>query len=58
VIEKREIPAHGQLPSDGKEHRAIIVTDANDIVLIFGTSSVALFLPYRSDSQAAPGRQG
>jgi hypothetical protein len=38
-----EIPAHGQLASDGKEHRAIIVTDANDIVLIFGTSSVAYF---------------
>jgi hypothetical protein len=38
-----EIPAYGQLWSDGKEHHMIMVTDANDVIVSFGTSSVAYF---------------
>jgi hypothetical protein len=38
-----EIPAHGQLVSDGEQHHAIAITDTNDIILIFGSSSVAYF---------------
>jgi hypothetical protein len=40
---EEEIPAHGQLVSDGKQHRTIMVTDADEIILIFVSSSFAYF---------------
>jgi hypothetical protein len=58
-----EIPAHVHLVSDDKQHHAIAVTDANDIVLIFGTSSVAYFCltdlsgKLRRVFRAEPGKQ-
>jgi hypothetical protein len=41
--QEEEIPAHGHLVTDGKEHHIIMVTDANDIIIAFGSSSVAYF---------------
>jgi hypothetical protein len=41
--QKEEIPAHWQLASDGEQHHEIAITDTNDIVLIFGTRSIAYF---------------
>jgi hypothetical protein len=38
-----EIAAHGQLASEGNQHHAIAVTDADEIVLIFGTRNIAYF---------------
>jgi hypothetical protein len=40
---REEIQVHGQLVTDGTERHSIMITDANDIILIFGTSSVAYF---------------
>jgi hypothetical protein len=63
--QKEEIAAHGQIVNDsvrGQNH-AIGVTDANDIVLIFGTSSVAYFCltdfsgKLRRVFRAEPGKQ-
>jgi hypothetical protein len=41
--QEAEIPAHGQLVTDGKEYHSIRVTDANEIILVFGTNKVVYF---------------
>jgi hypothetical protein len=40
---EEDVPAHGQLASDRREHHEILITDADDILLMFGTSRVAYF---------------
>jgi hypothetical protein len=62
-LRAEEVSALGHLVSDGKEHHAIMVTDANDIILIFGSSSVAYFCrtdlsgKLRRVFRAEPGKQ-
>jgi hypothetical protein len=36
-------PARGQLVTDGKEYHSIMVTDGNDMIVVFGNSSVTYF---------------
>jgi hypothetical protein len=40
---EEDVPAHRQLASDRREHHEILITDADDILLMFGTSRVAYF---------------